>query len=660
MRYTFRCCLWIPVLLLTGTGAAGQIRMPHIFQDNMVLQRDKPVTVWGWAAPREKVTVTLAGNVQRSEADAQGKWKVSLSPLPAGGPYALHIKGSNHLQFTNVLIGDVWVCGGQSNMQWKIRQTDHRETDTSWVKANQVRLFTVHTEMDYQPRDDLKGTGWQELSFENIDEFSAVSFHFGKKLQKETGVPIGLISNNLGATSVETWMSNEALQEFPVFQKEMAPVLSTQKGFEELKADFETLRKTWYNEHYYKGIGIEEKWYLPETDFSAWKPIDLLGNTWESEPDLKDFDGAVWVKTTFDVDKSTLGDSLLLQLLQVDDYDITWINGVKVGETFGNHNHRNYQVPASLLKPQGNVLVVRIFDTGGIGGFTTSPFWMGPLLKGKWVYRKGLKINAAGFPAPVVPNATPFSSPGVLFNANIAPLRNMVIKGVIWYQGESNADRAREYQSLFPAMIRSWRRNWGDEHLPFLFVQLANYMKEQPLPSESTWAELREAQAMALKLPATAMASAIDLGEEGDIHPKNKKDVGNRLALAALESVYHTGVEGTGPVYQSMSIQDDKIIVTFRYMSGGIYTTDKYGYVRGFQIAGSDGKYYWAQAKISNDQVIVYADQVKEPVFVRYAWSDNPGELNLYNKAGLPALPFRTDHLKGITDGKEFQSGPRF
>lgn len=652
--------LFFPLLILGSVLAVGQIKMPQIFQNNMVLQRDKPIAVWGWAKPGEEVVVKLGSDQKAVKTDEKGKWLVKMNAMPAGGPYTLQVNGSNSIIFENVLIGDVWICGGQSNMQWKVKQTGFKETDSSLIKSNRIRLFTVLTEMDYQPRTDLKGIGWQELSGENIEAFSAVAYHFGKKLNSELDVPIGLISDNLGATSVETWMSNESLLQFPVFREEMKETVNTGKSFARLYAEFENYKKKWYRKHYYHGEGVEQKWFLPETDFVDWKPLNLAGNTWEQEADLKDFDGAVWVKTTFDFDKTKGLDSLSLQLLQIDDYDITWVNGMKIGETFGNHNHRNYKVPASILKPTGNVLVVRIFDTGGIGGFTTSPFWGNPILWGKWFYKKGLRIDPSKFPKPVLPNATPFSSPGVLFNANIAPLAHLAVKGVIWYQGEANAERAAEYRALFPAMIGSWRTNWNDENLPFIFVQLANYMQEKPEPAESAWAELREAQAMALKLPYTGMACAIDVGEAGDIHPKNKKDVGKRLALAALKVAYNKQIDGQGPAYSHMRVQGNEVVLNFTNITGGIYTTDKYGYVKGFQIAGEDGKFAWALAKIDGNQVIVSSEQIKKPLAVRYAWSDNPGELNLFNREGLPAVPFRTDDWKGITDGKKFQSGPRF
>ncbi len=652
--------LFLQLFVFLSIATVGQVKMPQIFQHNMVLQRDKPIAVWGWAQPNELISVKLGESEKGVKADANGKWLVKLNAMPAGGPYTMLIEGSNSIHYDNVLIGDVWICGGQSNMQLKLKQTGYKEKDSLLIQSNRIRLFTVLTEMDYQPKSDIKGIGWQELSWHNIDEFSAVAYHFGKELSKELQVPIGLISDNLGATAIETWMSNESLVQFPVFKAEMNETVSTGKHFSELYADFEIYKKKWYSKYYYRGAGVADRWYLPETDFSNWNPIGIAGNTWEQEADLKDFDGAVWFKTSFDFNNTKHQDSLLLQLSQIDDYDIAWVNGVKIGETFGKHNHRNYKIPVSILKTSGNTLVVRVFDIGGIGGFTTSSFWGNPILWGKWFYKKGIRIEPAKFPKPIVPNATPFSSPSVLFNANIAPLSNLAIKGVVWYQGEANAERAEEYRSLFPALISSWRKNWNDKNLPFVFVQLANYMSEKSLPQESAWAELREAQAMALNIPYTAMACAIDIGEADNIHPRNKEVVGKRLASAALKVTYNKQIDGQGPTFSKMNITGDKVILSFKNITGGIHTTDKYGYLKGFQIAGEDGKFVWAMAKIIANQVHVTSDMVKVPVAVRYAWSDNPGELNLYNAENLPAVPFRTDNWKGITDGKKFESGPRF
>lgn len=647
------------LIVFSAMPVLAQVRLPQIFQSNMVLQRDKPIAVWGWASPRETVSVEMQGQVKETRAGKDGKWQLQLPAMSAGGPYEMKVKGKNEIVLTNILMGDIWLCGGQSNMQFRVEESGFQEVDTAWVNTAEIRLFTVHTDTDYMPREDIKGTGWKMLSLDNINSFSAVAYHFGKHIHQNMDIPIGLISDNLGATSVETWMSNEALMAFPQFEKVIGNIVKEGKGFEALRADFEKMKPKWFERYYYKGIGIEEQWYKSETDISDWKPIEVAGNTWESEADLRDHDGAVWFRTPFDLPENYAQETFPIGLLQIDDYDIAWVNGVQVGETYGKHNHRNYTVATSLLKPKGNILVVRVFDVGGIGGFTTSAFWGNPILWGKWLYKKGMTLDPDKFPKPNLPNASPFSSPAVLYNANIAPLTPLRIKGVIWYQGESNVDRAYEYRSLFPALIKDWRKQWGLPDMPFLFVQLANYMEESSVPQDNNWAELREAQAMALELPHTGMATAIDLGEADDIHPKNKQDVGKRLGMAAMAVAYSQPTISSGPIFKAMNIEKNKAVITFDHVGGGLLTKDKFGYVRGFQIAGKDKKFYWAKAHIQEGAVEVWSENVPEPIAVRYAWSNNPA-VDLYNKEGLPAIPFRTDKWKGMTEGVIFEDGPKF
>lgn len=645
---------------LLSTPSMADIKLPKIFESNMVLQRNKPVHVWGWADPGEAVAISFNNQIKTTKADKKGNWNINFSEMKAGGPYEMRISGDNQVVLSNLLVGDVWICGGQSNMQWRLDQTGFQEEDTSWLRKAPIRLFTVHTDMDYMPKEDLSGSGWKTLSRENINEFSAVAYHFGKFINNELDVPVGLISDNLGATAIETWMSNEALMEFPQFEKVIGEIVRNGKNFETLRKDFEKKKSKWYNKNYFKGKGVEEKWYKPETDISDWKPIKVAGNTWEEEPDLKDHDGAVWFRTTFDLPEGYTQETFHLGLSQIDDYDIVWVNGEKVGETFGRHNHRNYTIPTEILRPEGNILVVRVFDKGGLGGFTTSAFWGSDIVRGDWKFTKGITIDSTKFPGVELPNATPFSSPSVLFNACIAPLTPLAIKGVIWYQGESNADRAYEYRELFPAMIRDWRKHFNQGDFPFLFVQLANYMEETDTPKNDSWAELREAQSMALKLPNTGMATAIDIGEAMDIHPKNKAEVGRRLGLSALKVAYGKDVVFSGPTFRDMIIEDGKVKVNFTNTGVGLVSKDKYGYIHGFQIAGSDKRFYWAKAYIEGESVVLKAEEVETPVAVRYAWSSNPGKLDLYNAEGLPAVPFRSDSWEGITKNKVFVEGPRF
>jgi sialate O-acetylesterase len=368
---------------------------------------------------------------------------------------------------------------------------------------------------------------------------------------------------------------------------------------------------------------------------------------WEDKG-LSGYDGSVWFRKAFDLPKDYKGGGYRVNLGQVDDYNSAWVNGYPIGETFGSLNYSNYTAPDSILRQKGNVVVVRVFDAGGKGGMYNM-FWDWSW-SGRWQYKTGRRIDASAFVRPRVVNADLFASPSILFNGCIAPITPLAVKGVIWYQGESNASRAEEYRQLFPAFIQDWRKQFHQD-LPFLFVQLANYMAEPSTPSSSEWAELREAQASALSLPKTGMAVAIDIGDGSDIHPKNKQDVGKRLALAAMKAGYNMDTTHTSPLYTHMETNNDSILI---YFNDSVLTRDKYGYVRGFSIAGQDSVFHWAKAYIRNNVVVVFNESVHRPIAVRYAWADNPGPLDLYNRQGMPAAPFRTDDWKRVTTGKQF------
>lgn len=657
-----KCAINTIFILLTSLLSfcqtlTAEIRMPVIFQSNMVLQRDKETAIWGFANADEKIKIKLNDKEYNTAAGKDKKWLIKLPAQNAGGPYDITIIGEeNSIILKNILFGDVWLCGGQSNMQYSLDQIGYKPPDAAKANNTNLRLFTSSIDMDYVQKDDLAGGTWKEASPENIKHFSAVAYFFGQSLQDSLHVPIGLVSDNLGATTVETWMSNEAIKKFPQFNSYYKEYLAPGKSFKEITAAFEKNKSGWEKKYYLKGKGFDEKWYSAETDISNWKTFEVPG-WWEEKGDTN-FDGAMWYRKNFDLSQDFKSDTFLLQLNQIDDYDIVWINGIKAGEGFGNLNWRNYKVPANILKPRDNILVVRVFDIGGRGGLYTGSIWGNPILLGTWRYRPDIKIEPSKFPKPLVVNASPFSSPSVLFNGNIAPLKSFAIKGFIWYQGESNAGRAVEYRDLFPAMIDDWRQNFNQGDLPFLFVQLANYMQEVATPAESEWAELREAQASALRLSNTGIAASIDIGEANDIHPKNKQDVGKRLALAALKVAYNKDVISKGPSYQSFFIEGDSIIIKFSNSDGELITKDKYGYVRGFAVAGEDKKFHWAKAYIRNNMVIVYCNEVSNPVAVRYLWSDNPGAPDLYNNAGLPASPFRTDTWPLKTRGKIFSEDP--
>lgn len=614
----------------------------------MVLQRDKDCNVWGTADAKEKITLQLKDNIYKTVADNNGKWKIIIPTQPAGGPFQITIRGNNNITLNNILFGDVWICGGQSNMQFHVSELAQKENDSARDNNSNIRIFTAGLALNYVPQDTLTSGEWKVASVQTIQDFSAVAFFFGRYLQEKLHVPIGLISDNLGATAVETWMSAEALHKFPQFGVYYNAYLAPKKSFKQLDDEFEKIKPEWEKNYYLKDDpGLKQQWYLPSTDTTDWKTMDLPGN-WEDKG-MPDYDGSVWFRKQFDLPKDYKRGGYHINIGQVDDYNTAWVNGYKIGETFGNLNYSNYTAPDSILKPTNNVLVVRVFDAGGKGGMYNM-FWDWSWI-GKWKYKPGRKIDASKFVKPRVVNADLFASPSILFNGCIAPITQLFIKGAIWYQGESNASRAEEYKQLFPAFIQDWRKQFNQPDFPFLFVQLANYMDEPAKPKPSEWAELREAQASALALPNTGMAVAIDIGDAFDIHPKNKQDVGKRLGIAALKAAYNIDTVRTSPMYTRMQIISDSIII---YFNDSVFTKDKYGYVRGFCIAGKDSMFHWAKAYIKNNAVVVYSAETHEPIAVRYAWANNPGALDLYNKEGLPVAPFRTDDWKGITSGKKF------
>ena len=643
--------IFLSFFLISTNTVHANIKLSRIFQSNMVLQRDRDCLIWGSADASEKLAVSFNGKTYKTIADKKGQWKITLPPQPAGGPYQIVLIGKNTITLDNVLFGDVWLCGGQSNMQFKMSEIGVKEPDSARNNNKNIRIFTVGLATDYKRQDTIKNGEWIVATNDTIKQFSAVAFFFGRYLQEKLHVPIGLISDNLGATAVEEWMGNEALQSFPQFTNYYNEFLAPNQSFKEITDAFEKEKPNWEkNSYLVNDPGLDQKWFLPETNVDDWKLIKTPGY-WEDQG-LANYDGSVWYRREFELPATYKNEGYSINLGQIDDYAIAWVNGHKVGETFGSLNYANYQVPDSLLHKGSNTLVVRVFDAGGNGGMYNQ-FW-NPSWSGEWKYKPGLKIDAQKFNRPRIVNADLFSSPGILFNGCIAPITNLSIKGVIWYQGESNASRAEEYKVLFPAFIQDWRKQFNQPNLPFLFVQLANYYAETEKPQEAEWAELRESQAAALALENTGMAVAIDIGEANDIHPKNKKDVGERLGVAALKNIYKIENLQTSLLFDHAKILNDSVQIFFKSSTDTLVSKDKYGYLRGFSIAGNDHIFHWAKAFIKNNTVMVYSDKVLAPVAVRYGWSNNPGSLDLYNKQGLPAAPFRTDNWPGATAGHTF------
>jgi sialate O-acetylesterase len=509
----FAVVLLLSCVLVCSGASYAEVNLPAVISENLVLQRGMKVPVWGTADAGEDVTVKLGEQKATVKAGADGKWKVQLGPLEAGGPLTMTVAGKNTIELKNVLVGEVWVCSGQSNMQMSVRDCLNAKDDIAAANFPKIRLFTVPTTVADTPQSDCKGR-WSECSPETVGGFSGAAYFFGRELHKTLNVPIGLIHTSWGGTPAESWTSKPALEADADFK----PIL---ERFAKSVADYPAAK-----ENYPKRL---EKWKEDSEKAKA-----------EGKPASKKPD------------------------------------------------------------PPGN------------------------------------------------PDTNPWKPSG-LYNAMIAPLLPYGIQGAIWYQGESNAGRAYQYRKLFAAMIQDWRKNWGQGDFPFVWVQLANFMARKPQPAASDWAELREAQQMTLALPKTGTGLAIDIGDAQNIHPKNKQELGRRLALAALAIAYGKDIPYSGPVYDSMAIAGSSIRLKFKHVNGGLVCKGEK--LAGFAIAGEDKNFVWGDAKIDGETVVVSSPQVQKPVAVRYAWADNP-EVSLYNKADLPASPFRTDDWDGKTKGK--------
>lgn len=630
------------LLMLAGYMLPAQVRLPKVLGDNMVLQRDKPVQLWGWAARGAAVTVKFNGQEGKATADGKGRWKLALKPMSFGGPYDMTIADkAGQVTLRNILIGDVWVCSGQSNMEMPIQgwggdSTRNAGREIKAANYPNIRLFTVERATSFMPEDDVKSGSWQLCSPATVASFSAVAYYFGRKLTTDLNIPIGLVHTSWGGTNVQAWTSwDEMGKEDPYKSMSLKDMPAKQKNWAK--------NREAYTAALANDPGVKGTWYAVGTDISTWKKTPLPQMFEQSA--IGNADGIVWYRKDFEVDGNAAAKEATLSLGAIDDNEETYLNGTLIGKTNSYNTKRVYTIPAGVLQAGKNTLVVRVTDTGGGGGFygEAKELYVATnggrvALAGDWLYKPAVVTTQFN-----IEDMGPNSFPSQLYNAMVAPLIMFPIKGVIWYQGEANTYEALKYRAMFPAMIRDWRAKWGYE-FPFFWVQLANFLPAAEQPVESNWAMLREAQHMALGLPQTGEALAIDIGEAKDIHPKNKQDVGYRLALAALKVAYGKDIVYSGPVFSNLTVNGDKAVLSFTQTGGGLVARgDRYGYLRGFAVAGADGKFVWAKAWIENNRVIVSSDAVKNPVSVRYAWADNPDDANLYNAEGLPASPFRTD-----------------
>lgn len=632
------------VLLLTSQLAAA-VQLASPFGDHMVLQQGRPVPVWGNAAPGEKITVEFAGQKKSALADASGRWRVDLKKLKASvESRALTVSGSESgapLVVTDVLVGEVWLCGGQSNMERQLGLRGGQKPIVNWEQevaaANYplIRQLYVTQSRNIAPQSTVEAH-WAVCSPATAADFTAVGYFFARDLHAARGVPVGIIHSSWGGTPAEAWTSEEGLKAFPEFGESLAEVRFRLAHPVEAQRAFSEKLEAWYRASDPDSAAGTSN--APELDDSSWETMNLP-TPWE-EAGHPGFDGIVWFRKNFDLPAGWPGRELELRLSAIDDIDTTWVNGIEVGATSSWNTPRVYRIPASALRPTGNVIAVRVLDTGANGGIWNKelPMQLAPKegndtplsLAGPWRVRFATKLGSSRPPTDIAQSP---SVPTVLYNAMIAPLVPYAIRGATFYQGEANAGRPKQYRTLLPAMIADWRRRWGEGDFPFLFVQIAPF-KEQP-------PEIREAQLIAWqKTKNTAMAVTIDVGDAEDIHPANKAPVGARLALAARAIAYRENLEYSGPVFSKVKFDGGKAVLSFTHVGGGLVAKD--GPLAGFTVAGSNGVFHPATAEISGNRIFVSSPDVAKPAVVRYGWA-NIASGNLFNQAGLPASPFRTD-----------------
>jgi len=631
-------------LLVCLNSPNAQVRLPVLVRDSMILQRDMRINIWGWASKGEKISIKFDKKKYKTTTGNDGKWMIQLPPMKAGGPYIMDITGSNNILLKEILIGDVWICSGQSNMvhQMNIHDVTYAK-DIAEANNPQIRHFWIPTLTNLQgPQDDLPTGYWKSAIGNDVRPFSAVAYFFAKKLFEKYHVPIGLINASVGGTPIEAWTSEEGLKDFSSIQATIQKNKDTAYINGMNRAAFTNVTRPHRND---LGVLGEKLWYDVSYIPKGWKTINVPGY-WEDQG-IRDLNGIVWYRKEIDIPASMKGKQARVFLGRIVDADVLYINGNEVGNTSYMYPQRRYNVPADVLKAGKNIFVVKVTNTNGKGGFVPGkPYCIFAGndtvdLKGEWQYKVGevYQPRSGGFGGGGI---SAQNQPTALYNAMIAPLINYTIKGFLWYQGEANTNRAEEYAKLQPAQIIDWRKKWRQGDPPFLYVQLPGFMDYNYLPSESQWATLRESQLRSLSVPNTAMAVAIDLGEWNDIHPDNKKTVGERLALAAEKLAYGENVIYSGPLYESSKVDGNRITITFTSVGSGLITND--GEAPGeFAIAGADKKFVWAKAKIDGDKIIVWNDAVGSPMYVRYAWADDPVNPNLFNKEGLPASPFRSD-----------------
>jgi sialate O-acetylesterase len=639
LKNSFFLFFLIPVL------SFSQVKLPKLVSDGMVLQRDANIRIWGWASNSEKVTIHFIDASYNTTSNSKGEWEVMLPKLKAGGPYKMQIDAGNSITISDILIGDVWLCSGQSNMQSSLRFLQNYQDEISKSENTNIRQFMVGSGFKLGDMEtDYRSGSWQSANPKNVLNFTAIGYFFAKKLYDTYKVPIGLINASVGGSSAEAWISEESIKEYPKYYEDVQRY-KVPGYFDRINKQDDERVKNWNNlaRENDQGYKNGQKWSDPELNTSGWETMHVPG--YWADTKVGNVNGVAWYRREIDIPAEMAGKSGIIKLGRIVDADSVFINGQYVGGIGMQYAPRAYKIPENLLKLGKNTIVVRIINYIHHGGFVPGKQYEISAndktisLEGDWKYRIGATAE------PLEDRLFTGKIPTGLFNSMLAPMLNYTIKGAIWYQGESNTSRASEHFDLFKLLIKDWRSHWHQGDFPFLYVQLPNFVEVNVETTKYDWALFRESQLKALAIPKTGMAVTIDIGEFNDIHPVQKKPVGERLALVAQKVAYGDNkVVFSGPIYKSSEIKGNQVTLSFTNIGSGLMSKNNEE-LKCFEICGIDNIFYPAKAKIVNNKIVVVSEKVDKPVAVRYAWANNPEGTNLYNKEGLPASPFRTSDL---------------
>lgn len=636
-----KCVLITCLLFFYSISMHCQLALPKLISDGMILQRDTPLTIWGWSSASDTISVQFKDKTYKAITSTQGKWSAVLPSEAAGGPYRMVISNNtSRIAISDILIGDVWLCSGQSNMEISMQRVSPLyEEEIKNASNPNIRYFKVPKAYNFKgPQNRIDAGKWTKTNPKTVLDFSAVAYFFAYEINREQNIPIGLINSSLGGSPVDAWLSEDALKKFPQLHRQYK-TFQSDHHIDSIQQSDRARISGWYKRINKEDLGVLQNWKSPDVKVENWSSIEMPGYWAESYPELQK--GVVWLRKGFELSAALKNKKAKLSLGTIVDADSVFVNGNYIGHTSYRYPPRRYEIPENILKSGKNTLAVKVINERGSGGFVPDKPYKIRIgnneisLEGKWHIRQGATAKSLAGQTFVR------WQPGGLYNAMIAPLLNYHIKGVLWYQGESDTGSPDTYQALFTTLINSWRKDWNQGSFPFLYVQLPNFMKAKEKPTESNWASLRDAQLQSLKVANTAMAVTIDIGEWNDIHPLNKKDVGHRLALAARHMAYgEKNLVYSGPQFSSAVVESNTVVLSFNHIGSGLKSD---GALKGFTIAGVNKEFVWAKAKIKGDKVEVWSPNIENPKYVRYAWGDNPDKANLYNSEGLPASPFKTD-----------------